>query len=117
MTFHNVVKFGENSFWGWVVGSEIIVGGAIGGGAGFVVTSATGPGAVVVGVAAAIGGANATVALSNAVRTIVESDAPTPPPALPNRPPIPPRQRPNRTTERQNCYSDNERKGDRNRLR
>jgi hypothetical protein len=41
--FKQVTKFGEHSVWAWVVGTEVIVGGTIGGVAGFAVTSAGGP--------------------------------------------------------------------------
>ena len=84
--FKQVTKFGEHSVWAWVVGTEVIVGGTIGGVAGFAVTSAAGPLAVVVGLAGAIGDASATATVSNTVRSAIKSDKPTAPPAAPPAP-------------------------------
>jgi hypothetical protein len=36
MSFEQVVKLGENSAWGWVRGSEIIIGGTLGGAGGVI---------------------------------------------------------------------------------
>lgn len=84
--FKQVTKFGEHSVWAWVVGTEVIVGGTIGGVAGFAVTSAAGPLAVVVGLAGAIGGASATASVSNTIRSAIKSDKPTAPPVPPPAP-------------------------------
>jgi hypothetical protein len=94
MDFRNVVKFGENSVWGWVVGSEVIFGGVIGaGGAVIAVTVSTAglgvPAALVIGGAGAIGGASALVSLSQTAKDIVNSDEPVPSPPLPKMPPAP----------------------------
>jgi hypothetical protein len=59
MKLDHIVKFGENSTWGWIRGSEIIVGGTLGGVAGVIVTAGT-PAAIIVGVSGAVGGAAAT---------------------------------------------------------
>ncbi len=91
MAFRHTVKFGENSIWGWVVGTEIIVGGALAGvGAAAAITASTagiGIGAaIVIGVAASIPGAGAAVTLSKEVTALVESDKPAPAPAAPKAP-------------------------------
>jgi hypothetical protein len=90
MNFYNVVKFGDHSTWGWIVGSEIIVGGGIGGG-GAVAGLTIGTGgvgtaaAVLIGARAALAGAGAAVSLSNASKTFWEklTPPPEPPPSLP----------------------------------
>jgi hypothetical protein len=89
MNFYNAVKFGENSLWGWVVGSELIVGGAVGGLIGFASTAATGPLAVLVGIQTAISGAAGMWAISNGVSSLLQSDTPVSAPAPPSRPPVP----------------------------
>jgi hypothetical protein len=38
MDFHLVTKFGDHSYWGWMLGAEIVVGGTVGG-AGAVATA------------------------------------------------------------------------------
>jgi hypothetical protein len=86
MDFYNVVKFGENSRWGWVRGTEIIVGGAIGAAT---AVAFTGPAAIVTGIGNAVAIAAAAVTISDTVKEIVNSDEPVPPPARPNPPPVP----------------------------
>jgi hypothetical protein len=67
MDFQQVTKIGQNSFWGWVVGAEIIVGGTAGG-------------VVAVGVAATL------VTISTGAKDLLASDTAPPPPAMPARP-------------------------------
>jgi hypothetical protein len=83
--FSQVTKFGEHSTWAWIVGSEVIVGGVIGGGAGIAVSAAAPPLTILVGLGGALTGANAAINLSNTIRSVTESDQPTTPPqpALP----------------------------------
>lgn len=94
MDFYNTVKFGEKSVWGWVIGSEIIIGGTIGAGgaiAAAVITTG-GVGALVavpIGLAGALTGATAMVSASGSVQTMLESDKPPAPPEPPKRPPVP----------------------------
>lgn len=84
MDFRQVAKFGSNTFWGWVLGSEIVIGGAIG---------ATG--GLVAGPAGSIGGAivigSAAVGLSSGAKYLLESDEPVDPPEPPKRP-VPPKE-------------------------
>jgi len=89
MNFHNLVKFGENSTWGWVRGAEIIVGGTIGAGGGIVVSSPTIVGIFFGGAAGGLGGAASAVALSDVAKSMIESDTPVVPPEFPKRPPVP----------------------------
>jgi hypothetical protein len=89
MNIQSSVKFGQNSGWGWVVGSELIIGAALGGSTAFMATAVSGPGAVFVGILGAMSGAGSAAALSDRVKLLLESDTPVPPPALPNRPQVP----------------------------
>ena len=85
MEIRHVMKFGNNSIWGWVVGSEAIFGGAVAAGAAIVASPVTGGGSLLIGAAAAIGGAKSTVLLSKNIRETIKSDEPTPPPEVPGR--------------------------------
>jgi hypothetical protein len=90
MNFDNVVKFGENSFWGWTKGAEVLVGGTIGAAGGIIVGGTLGPtGAVIVGLAGAIGGGSGAVTISEVVRDLVESPDPVIPAPTPKPPPVP----------------------------
>lgn len=89
MKIDHIVKFGENSTWGWIRGSEIIVGGALGGVSGVIAAAGT-PAAIILGVAGAIGGAASTVTLSDVASEFVDSHEPTPP-KIPSPPPLPQR--------------------------
>ncbi|SRR5258706_9129162 len=90
---------GTNSFWGWVVGSEIIVGGTIGAGAA-VAGAAVATGGVALGAAAWIGaggavaGSSALVSVRNTIRVIRESGQPVAAPAAPERPAAPSKSEP-----------------------
>jgi len=84
--FDNVIKVGENSQWGWIKGSQIIVGGTIGGVGGIIATGMT-PAGIFVGLAGAIAGADGLINVSNTVKEIV-SDEPKPP-ERPKEPPVP----------------------------
>lgn len=79
MNFRHVSKFGNHSFWGWVLGAEIIVGGTVGG----VVGSPGGPIGVVGG---AVMTAAALIGVSSGVKDLLQSDEPGPPPTAPVRP-------------------------------
>jgi hypothetical protein len=89
--FRHAMKFGKNSFWGWVTGSEIVVGGVVGAG-GAVATTTVATGGLALGAAAWIGGAGAVagssalVSVSQAVKSLQESNTPVAAPALPPRP-------------------------------
>jgi hypothetical protein len=96
MNFYNLVKFGDNSHWSWIVAAEAIFGGVVSAGgaiAGIVVaTGGVGlPVAILVGAAAAVNGAPAMVSLSKEIKSAFESEIPVAPPPLPNRPSIPQR--------------------------
>lgn len=90
MDFQQAIKLGDNSFWGWVVGSEIIVGGVIGAG-GAIATSAVATGGVALGAAIWIGAAGgatvatAFVSASETVKNLTESHEPVAPPPKPDR--------------------------------
>ena len=92
--FQHVMKFGTDSFWGWVLGAETIVGGTIGAGAA-VAGSAVATGGVAVGAAAwiaaggAVAGSSALIGVSAAAHTLLESNEPVPSPPAPDRPPPP----------------------------
>lgn len=82
MDFRQVVKFGTNSIWVWIVGAEIIVGGTIG--------SAGVIGGPFVGAAGAMTGAGVMMSISANSKTIfTDPAAPPSPPALPQRPAAP----------------------------
>jgi len=89
MKIEHAIQIGEDSFWGWIVGSEIVVGGAVGGGAAIVASPATGGGSLLIGAGAAIAGAEAMVLLSRSVREIVRVDSSEPPPQPPEAPATP----------------------------
>lgn len=90
MDFKHMVKFGRNSWWGWVVGSEVVAGAIVGGTAGAVAGSGAGLiGAVPSAAIGAVQGANGAVTLSEHVRTITESEEPVDPPDPPQRPNMP----------------------------
>ena len=90
MDFRQVMKFGDNSFWGWVLGAETIGGGIIGAGAA-VAGSAIATGGVAVGAAPWIAaggfaaGAASLIGASAAAKSLLESDNPTPRPLAPER--------------------------------
>jgi len=89
--FRHAMKLGKNSFWGWVTGAEILVGGVVGAG-GAVAGATVASGGVALGAAAWIGGAGAVagssalVSVSQAAKSLQESSAPVAAPALPARP-------------------------------
>lgn len=89
--FRHVMKLGKNSYWGWVAGAEILVGGALGAGGAIVGTSLA-TGGLALGAAAWIGGAGAVagssglVSLSSSVKSLQETSVPVAAPALPARP-------------------------------
>ncbi|WP_306168659.1 hypothetical protein [Halomonas sp. MMSF_3323] len=90
MDFSQLTKIGENSFWGWVAGAEIIGGGIIGAGASVAAaTIATGGVALGAGAWIAAGGAagtaSALVSMSNTVKSMTEGDAPPSEPEMPER--------------------------------
>jgi hypothetical protein len=88
MSFEQAVKFGENSYWGWMRGSEIIIGGALGGAGGVIVAVRT-PAAVLTGLVGAMGGAASAVALSDVAKEFLEAHDPPAPPPAPKPPNIP----------------------------
>lgn len=79
MDFRQVVKFGENTTWGWVMGAEIIFGGAVGGVGGL----AAGPAG---GLFSAVVTAAALVGASAGAKSLLTSDEPASPPEMPARP-------------------------------
>ena len=96
MDFRQVTKIGGNSFWGWVLGSEIIVGGVVGG----VVAvggSAAATGGLALGLApwvaagGAMGGAATLVTISAGAKSLLETNQTPPPPPVPARPNLPPK--------------------------
>jgi hypothetical protein len=92
--FHHVMKFGEDSWWGWILGSQIVVGGAIGavaaGGGTTIATVGAGIGAApFAAVHGATIGSAALVIISVGAKSILESEEPVPPPAAPEQPAIP----------------------------
>lgn len=91
MDFDNIVKFGENSSWGWTRGAQVVVGGAIGTAAGILAGGAgAGPaGAIVLGIGGAMGGISGAVTISDLVKEFVESRDPVPPTTPPKVPSIP----------------------------
>jgi hypothetical protein len=94
MNFSQVTKIGSNSFWGWVLGAEVIAG-VGGGGLVAVGTAVTATGGMAIGAApwlaagGAVGGAVAFVTLSNGVKSLLESKTAPPPPPMPERPSLP----------------------------
>lgn len=80
MDFYLVVKFGDNSFWAWVLGAEVISGAIIGGAGGLVTTGGIG---LVVG---ALGGATAAASISSSAKSMLKSDRPVDSPEPPKRP-------------------------------
>ena len=91
MEFDNVVKYGAHSFWGWARGAEVVVGASIGAAGGIIAGGgAAGPvGAVVVGIAGALGGASGAATISDVAKEFVEAKDPVPPTASPKPPSIP----------------------------
>jgi hypothetical protein len=102
MEFYNATKFGENSVWGWVVGTELVVGGTVGYvGAVVAVNVATAgvglPASIIIGVNGAIAGSVGVATLSTFVKDLINSEgtvpsspAPAPSPAAPNNGPLSP---------------------------
>lgn len=96
MEFRHVVKFGESSYWGWVVGGEAILGGTIGAGGAIagasLVTGGLALGAAAwIGSAGALTGATALISASDTAKSLIsseelESDGPPDAPPLPERP-------------------------------
>lgn len=94
MDFSQVIKFGENSKWGWVKGSEVIVGGALGAGSALALAGAATGGTALVGAffiggMGAATGADIFLSISNELTTLDESHEPTAPPKEPERPSAP----------------------------
>ena len=89
--FRLVMKFGKNSWWGWVVGSEILAGATIGAVAAVAGTTIA-TGGIALGATAWIGaggavfGASSLVSVSETVRSVRESSEPAAAPAPPARP-------------------------------
>jgi hypothetical protein len=88
LDFDNIVKVGQHSWWGWLKGAEIVVGGGFGFVGGVLVAPAP-PAAIVVGIVGAIGTAAALVDLSNTAKELVVSDQPQAPKESPKAPPVP----------------------------
>jgi hypothetical protein len=91
MNFHNVVKFGDHSAWGWLVASEIIVGGAFGVLTGITFTVGTGgvgtgP-AIFAGVKAGVLATGVLIAVSAEAKSMTEKWVEAP--RLPERPTVP----------------------------
>ncbi len=91
MDFQQVTKIGQNSFWGWVLGAEIIVGGA--GGAFVAVAGSTAAtGGLALGAApwiaagGAAGGVATLITISVGAQSLLETDMPPPAPPKPKRP-------------------------------
>lgn len=94
MDFSQVIKFGENSHWGWIKGTEVIAGGVFGAGSALALAgTATGGvalvGAFFIGGMGAVTGAEVFLSFSNALTTLDESHEPTAPPKQPERPSAP----------------------------
>lgn len=84
MNFRQVMKFGQHSFWGWVLGAEVVVGGTVGAAGGLVTAGPIG---------AAVGGltlGSGLVGASAAAKALLADDPKTaeapPAPAMPPRP-------------------------------
>lgn len=95
MDFSQVMKFGENSHWGWVKGSEILIGGTLGAGAALTIAGASTGGVALIG-SLSIGGMGAAtgadlfLSLSKSVVSpLTESHEPVDPPSQPERPSSP----------------------------
>lgn len=86
LRFSQVAKIGINSWWGWVKGSEIVLGGGLTAAGAVLAAPVTGGLSVLVGGVAAVQGALAGVSFSNLVRTSIESDVPVDPPNFPSAP-------------------------------
>jgi hypothetical protein len=94
MDFKQVAKFGQHSFWGWVLGAEVIVGGTIGAsgavaGSSVITAGAAFPAALAIGAAGGTAGIYACVGFSNAVKILLKADNPVPQPLAPPRPEMP----------------------------
>jgi hypothetical protein len=76
MNFRHTARFGRQTIWGWVLGTEIVVGGVIGGAAAAVVGSVAPPALPIVITAGAVGGAASMVGVSAAVKEILNTDNP-----------------------------------------
>jgi hypothetical protein len=91
INFRQVMKFGEHTFWGWVLGTETIVGGTIGAG-GALAGAAVATGGVALGAApwiaaaGAVSGLSALVGTSLAAKSLLDSNEPPPPPPTPQAP-------------------------------
>jgi hypothetical protein len=79
MDFQQIIKFGDNTFWGWVLGAETFVGGSIGAAGGI----AAGP---IGSLSGAIALSSAAVGLSAGAKFLLKSDEPVDPPRTPDRP-------------------------------
>lgn len=89
MEFSQTVKIGEHSWWGWIRGAELIVGGAVGAAGGVLATGATAGAAAVIGLSAAIAGSSSAASISDVAAEYFdtsESGQPSLPvtPSLPN---------------------------------
>jgi hypothetical protein len=87
-TFQQLVQIGSGTTFDWTTAAELFVGGQLGGGAGFLGGASLGPGgAIITGLAGALGGADAAVSLSSVFRdNPVQTPLPPPPPAIPDPP-------------------------------
>jgi hypothetical protein len=86
--FDHLTGLGKNSLWGTIKAAEIIVGGSLAAAGAIIASSPTGPGAIVVGLAAAIAGAPAAVALSKDIKDFYQQSEPPP---RSNKKPEPPK--------------------------
>ena len=87
MSFDHTTKFGENSKWFWMRGSEIVFGGTLGAVGGVIVAAGT-PAAIILGIGGAVGGAASAVTLSDVAVEFFETPNPAPP-AVPKPPVFP----------------------------
>lgn len=97
--FRHLTKFGENSVWGWVVGSEIVVGGTIGAAATIAAAPVTAGASFALGLFNVSAGAGSFVTISQGLQSLRESNKPVAAPELPPRPtppapldPLPPKE-------------------------
>lgn len=90
MDFSHMIKIGDHSWWGWIRGTELIVGGAIGAAGGVMATGATAGAAVVIGLGAALSGAASAVSISDVAAEYFDTGEDDQPslPVTPNLPDI-----------------------------
>ena len=92
--FQQTTKFGEHSVWGWVIGSETVVGGTIVAGGAIATAEIVTSGLATItagwiGAAGFVTGSTALLGASAAVKELLKSDSPPPPPPTPVRPNVP----------------------------